>query len=126
MRAKKTHFSTINSTHNRQEKRMISLNLIPDPSEFPQWISKFSIGYSRIAEVEIRLRRAVQADLLILENVVRHRRKDFFHARDIYYFWCPGKKFALRLTWFINSSPHYLELIGNIEEARKFLFSRGV
>lgn len=120
-----THFGRINNQHRRQERKMISNCLVLDTEEHPWWIVKYAVTFRGIIEVESRLKSLCERGQLVFENKVR-RGKRGDHVRDMIYLWCPEKKFALRLTKFVNSSPHYLEVTGNLNAARRTLHSWGI
>ena len=113
----RTHFSKINSYYMRQQKRTGKLRLI---SNNPWWTGKWAIGFHVIDKIETVLHRAVNDKELVLENVV-HRSCYGYYTRDRTYFWCSEFKFALCVTRFEKSSPHFLEVVGDVLAAIKFL-----
>lgn len=115
-----THFNRIINQHKRQERKLILTNLIHDTEKNPWWIIKYNITYRGISDVRTRLCHAARKNQISWENTVRRGRKGP-HVRDVAYFWCPDQKFALRLTIFVSSSPHYLEVTGNLYAARRWL-----
>ena len=120
-----THFGRINNQYRKLERKLISNSLVLDTEEHPWWIIKYSVTYRGVTEVETRLKLAVENGWVIWENTVRRGRKGH-HVRDVVYLWCPAKNFAIRFTKFVNSSPHYLEVTGNLRAARRALHSWGI
>lgn len=120
-----THFGRINNQHRRQERKLVLENVALDTEENPWWIIEYTISYRSVEQVEIRLRQAVQDGRLIFENKVR-RGKRGHRVRDVIYLWSPNGKFALKFTKYINSSPHFLEVTGDLEAARRAMSSWGL
>ena len=120
-----THFGRLHNQHRKLERKSVLSNLVLDTEEHPWWIIKYTITFRGIADVEARLKSAVQDGHILWENTVRHGRKGH-QVRDVVYLWCPSKKFAIRFTKFVNSSPHYLEVTGDLRAARRTLSSWGI
>ena len=120
----RTHFNIFNAVQRRQERRMFSPNLMHE-SNSDWWVLKYTISYLGVDKVEAQLQLAVQQNWLVLENRVHHGKRGI-HVHNLFYFWYPEEKFALRFTRFVNSSPHYLEITGDITAARKFLSRIGI
>lgn len=121
MRRATPNFCKINNKHKRQEKKMVITNLLLDTEKNPWWIITYQITFRGIPDVEKKLLNACANGWLVFEKKVRRGKRGHL-VRDIVYFWSPSKKFALRLTWYVHSSPHLLEVTGDLESARRFLY----
>ena len=120
----RTHFNTINAARRRQDRRIFNPKLICE-SNLDQWVLKYAISYLNVDLVDAQLQNAARQNHLVLEKHVHHRKRGI-HVHDLFYLWCPKEKFALRFTKFVSSSPHYLEITGDIAAARKFLSRIGI